>query len=159
MLLSTDFLPGWSAGLIMSWYAGPGCAAMIDEGIGGTRSGRRILIVEDEWFVATQIESCLADAGFEIAGTAADAATAIALAERERPDLVLMDIRLEGAMDGIAAAREIADRFQIHSLFISAHTDESTVNRTLAAQPAGWLPKPFTEGELLQAVAAALANP
>lgn len=125
-----------------------------DGGIG--RAKRRILIVEDEWLVSLQIEQTLTAAGLEIVGTAGDAATAVALAGRHRPDLVLMDIRLQGELDGISAAREIAERFGIPSLFVSAHTDQRTMTRSLAVRPAGWLPKPFTKDELVKAVQAAL---
>ena len=128
----------------------------------GARAGtarRRVLIVDDEWLISTQIEQILTTAGFfEVVGTASDAASAVALADRERPDLVLMDIRLQGAVDGVDAAREIADRFGIRSLFVSAHTDPGTITRTRAARPLGWLPKPFTQAELLQAVQAALPS-
>lgn len=117
----------------------------------------RILVVDDDWLIRLQIEHFLTAAGFEIVGTASDAATALALADRERPDLVLMDIRLSGPTDGVAAAKEIVDRFGIRCLFVSAHTDAGTITRTLAARPAGWVPKPFTEAELLQGVKAALA--
>jgi len=128
-----------------------------DAGAGTAR--RRVLIVDDEWLISTQIEQILTTAGFEVVGTAPDAASAIALADRERPDLVLMDIRLQGPVDGVEAAREIVGRFGIRSLFVSAHTDPGTITRTHAARPLGWLPKPFTQAELLQAVQTALTSP
>lgn len=118
-----------------------------------------MLVVEDEWLISIQLEQTLAAAGFEVVGTAGSAADAVALAGRERPDLVLMDIRLSGPADGIEAAREIADRFGIRSLFVSAHADPATVARGSTVSPAGWLPKPFTEAELLRAVRAALSLP
>jgi DNA-binding NarL/FixJ family response regulator len=118
---------------------------------------RRLLIVEDDWLISLQLGQLLTAAGFEIVGTASDAATAVALAERERPDLVLMDIRLHGPVDGVEAARAIVDHLGIQSLFVSAHTDPGTIARTLAARPLGWVPKPFTEAEVLQAVRAALS--
>ncbi|MEK0084044.1 response regulator [Benzoatithermus flavus] len=139
----------WRAGEAMLWAAGESSAAV--------PARPRLLIVDDDWLIRLQIEHFLTAAGFEIVGAAADAATAVALAGRERPDLVLMDIRLSGPVDGIAAAQEIADRFGIRSLFVSAHTDPGTLARTRRAQPLGWVPKPFTEAELLQGVKAALA--
>ncbi len=120
---------------------------------------RRLLIVDDEWLISMQLEQMMTTAGFEVVGTAATAADALALADRERPDLVLMDIRLHGPVDGIDAACQIMDRFGIRSLFVSAHSDAGTMTRSLAARPAGWLPKPFTEAELLQAVRSALSLP
>jgi DNA-binding NarL/FixJ family response regulator len=131
-------------------------AVQPDAGAGTAR--RRVLIVDDEWLISAQIEHILTTAGFEIVGTAPDAASAIALADQERPDLVLMDIRLQGPVDGVDAARDIVDRFGIRSLFVSAHADQGTITRTLAARPLGWLPKPFTQAELLQAVRTALTS-
>jgi two-component system, response regulator PdtaR len=133
--------------ILLPQRGGPSNPNIVPEVQPDARAGtarRRVLVVDDEWLISAQIEQILTTAGFEIVGTAYDAASAIALADRERPDLVLMDIRLQGAVDGIDAAREIADRFGIRSLFVSAHTDQGTIARTLAARPVGWLPKPFT---------------
>ncbi len=134
------------------WDSAPGAQA----GAGAGASRKRLLIVDDDWLISMHLGQLLTAAGFEVVGTASDAATAVALAERERPDLVLMDIRLHGPVDGVEAAREIIDRFGIQSLFVSAHSDQGTITRTLAARPTGWLPKPFTEAEVLRAVRVAL---
>ena len=147
------------AGVPAGWTVWIHPAFAAQAGAGPGAAGPRVLIVDDEWLISVQLEQMLTAAGFEVVGTAADAASAVALAGRERPDLVLMDIRLSGPVDGIEAAREILDRFGIRSLFVSAHSDQGTVTRSLAARPAGWLPKPFTEAELLQAVRAALSLP
>jgi CheY-like chemotaxis protein len=120
--------------------------------------GRRILVVEDDWIIAIQIETQLVAKGYAVVGVAADAANALALAERERPDLVLMDIRILGPVDGIEAARAIFERLGIRSLFVSAHSDAQTKARGEVAKPAGWLPKPFTDLELARAVQAAFDN-
>jgi DNA-binding NarL/FixJ family response regulator len=127
------------------------------DGAGKGAARPRLLIVDDDWLIRMQIEHFLVSAGFEIVGAATDAAGAVALAERQRPDLVLMDIRLHGPSDGVAAAQEIADRLGVRSVFVSAHTDQGTIGRGQAARPLGWVAKPFTEAELLQAVRAALA--
>lgn len=148
-----------AGGLLLPKRGKPAKRDPAPEVASGARPGtarRRLLVVEDDWLISLQLEQQLTAAGFEVVGTAADAAAAVALAERERPDLVLMDIRLRGPVDGVEAAREIADRFGVRSLFVSAHTDAGTLARTRAARPLGWLPKPFTEAELLQAVRAAL---
>lgn len=140
------------------WLAGDAALRAAEEESSAAVPARpRLLIVDDDWLIRLQIEHFLAAAGFDVVGAAADAATAVALAGRERPDLVLMDIRLSGSVDGVAAAQEIADRFGIRSLFVSAHTDPGTLARTRQARPLGWVPKPFTEAELLQGVRAALA--
>ena len=149
---------GWIA-LPQPWTA-PGRPALAPQaGAGPGGAGPRVLVVEDEWLISIQLEQTLTKAGFEVVGTAGSAADAVALAGRERPDLVLMDIRLRGPVDGIEAAREILDRFGVRSLFVSAHSDPATVARGGAARPAGWLSKPFTEAELLRAVRAALSLP
>jgi DNA-binding NarL/FixJ family response regulator len=104
---------------------------------------RRILIVEDELFVAMDIESVVLRAGHQVVGFAGTAEGAIALAQETGPDLVLMDIRLAGARDGVDAAIEIRERFDIPSLMISAYTDALTRERAMPARPLGFITKPF----------------
>ena len=108
----------------------------------------RILIVEDERIVATDLSKRLKAMGYEPVGRAASGEQAIALAGELKPDLVLMDIRLEGEMDGIAAAQEIRQRFHIPAVFLSAHSDETTLKRAKLAEPFGYLIKPFEDREL-----------
>jgi DNA-binding NarL/FixJ family response regulator len=73
-----------------------------------------------------------------------------------RPDLVLMDIRLARGTDGIQAAGEIRTRFDIASLYLSAHTDAATLNRAQATQPLGFIAKPYTHAQLEAALRAAV---
>jgi two-component system, response regulator PdtaR len=120
--------------------------------------GLRILIVEDEWFIAVESEAILRAAGFHVVGIAVSADEAVALAAAERPDLVLMDIRLKGERDGIDAAREMRERFDIPSLFATAHSDPAMRQKAEAAAPAGWISKPFSDQQLVRAVLAALAR-
>jgi CheY-like chemotaxis protein len=94
--------------------------------------------------------------GHEVAGPATTAEKAIELAGRERPNLVLMDIRLADNSDGVAAAVEIRQRFDIPSLFVSAHGDPISRNRAAAARPVGFIEKPFSPESLLMAIEAAL---
>jgi len=115
----------------------------------------RVLIVEDEFLIAMTAEDSLCDAGIEVIGVAATCEEAIALAE-QMPDLVLMDIRLASARDGIEAAIEIRRRFGIPSLFTSANHDDATMNRAEPAEPQGWLPKPYSPEALVCATRAAL---
>jgi DNA-binding response OmpR family regulator len=101
----------------------------------------------------------LASAGFEVVGVATTAEEAVEIARAERPDLVLMDIRLAGVRDGIDAAAEIRSDLGIPSLFATAHSDAATRARGEgAAAPIGWLTKPYAPTELAAAVAAALAR-
>jgi DNA-binding NarL/FixJ family response regulator len=117
-----------------------------------------VLIVEDEWLVATQLEAYLRAGGYEVVGTAADAADGLALAAAERPELMVMDIRLAGPVDGIDLAKEIRARLDIPSLFVSGNLDATTIARAAAAGPAGYLHKPFSQTELLNAVRAAFST-
>jgi DNA-binding NarL/FixJ family response regulator len=119
-------------------------------------AAERVLVVEDDFLVATQMEAALTDAGFEIAGVAASADEAIALAASEQPVLCVMDIRLAGARDGIEAAIEIFNTFGIRSIFATAHADPGVRMRAETAVPLGWLQKPFSMASLVETVRTAL---
>lgn len=115
---------------------------------GGTDAGRarpvRILIVEDDYFVATDLEHKLTEAGFEVVGVAVTAEEAIQLAAEAKPALAVMDIRLAGKRDGIDAAVELLGKHQVRSIFATAHCDAETRVRAQKAQPLGWLTKPYS---------------
>jgi DNA-binding NarL/FixJ family response regulator len=113
---------------------------------------RRIVIVEDELFVAMDIEAVVIKAGHQVVGFAGTADTAVAIVEQTDPDLVLMDIRLAGKRDGIDAAIEIRERFDVPSLIISANTDAAARERAKAAQPLGFISKPFDRNLLAVAL-------
>lgn len=119
----------------------------------------RILIVEDEWIVAMEMEAVALSAGYEVVGVAATADEAVAAALGHKPDLVLMDIRLRGHRDGVDAALELRQRADIPCLFVSAHQDPGVRARAQAARPKGWLPKPFSRPQLLAAIKQALGAP
>ena len=121
------------------------------------RSGR-ILIVEDEFFIAVVNGDALVDAGHRLVGITATAEEAIAIARAERPDLVLMDIRLAGKRDGVDAAIEIFRTLGIRSIFTTANADAGTRARAEPARPLAWLPKPFSVGKLVAVVEDALAQ-
>jgi CheY-like chemotaxis protein len=129
-----------------------------DLAVPGAATTGRLLVVEDDPFICMEIEAIAEDAGHVVVGVAGRADEAVARALATLPDLVLMDIRLIGARDGIEAALEIRARAGIPSLFVSANTDRATVARAEPARPAGWVPKPFTRQQLLAAIAAALAH-
>jgi len=117
---------------------------------------RRVLVVEDEFFLAVQIEEWLLDNGLEVVDVVHTADEAIAVADNERPDLVIMDIRLASETDGITAALEILERTGIRCIFATAYADAATRERGEKARPFGWLRKPFTADVLLGSVKAAL---
>lgn len=126
---------------------------------GPSTSRGRILVVEDEYFVALSAEDALSAAGFTVVGIATTADEAATMAASERPDLVLMDVRLAGSRDGIDAAAEILARLSIPSLFATAHSDAATRARgNAAAFPLGWLSKPYTPGEVAAAVTEAMSR-
>ena len=105
----------------------------------------RILVVEDEILVREDIEDCLAGLGHEVVSVASTGAEALRTIPTARPDLVLMDIRLKGDMDGIEAARQIRTNFRLPVIFLTAHADDSTLERAKAADPLGYIVKPFAE--------------
>ena len=104
----------------------------------------RILIVEDEFFIALDAEEQAKTLGHTVVGIAVSADEAVRMAGDERPDVVLMDIRLTGVKDGIAAALDIRSRYGIESIFVTANTDPSTLKRAKAIEPVGVLEKPLT---------------
>jgi len=108
--------------------------------------------------VAMDCQQALEDAGFECSGLAASAERALELAARDHPDLMVMDIRLSGDMDGVAAATRIYNDHGIRSIFSSAHADPATRRRAEAAHPLGWLQKPFSPDHLIEAVRSAIAE-
>lgn len=112
----------------------------------------RLMIVEDDAFVALDAKEILETAGYDVVGLAKSANEAVEKAGALRPDMILMDIRLLGARDGVDAAIEIHDRFGVRSLFASAHSDAETRDRADAARPLGFLSKPVTRRALLDAV-------
>lgn len=115
-----------------------------------------ILLVEDDFLVGMEVEAGLTEAGYTVAGPAATAEEAVALAASRRPALVVMDIRLASDRDGIDAALEIYRTLGIRSLFASAHVDAQVRARAEAARPLGWVAKPYRVETLLAAVDAAL---
>jgi PAS domain S-box-containing protein len=116
----------------------------------------RIMIVEDERITAEDMHDILMHLGYTVTALVSSGADAIREAERTSPDLVLMDIRIKGDMDGIEAAREIRERFDIPAVYLTAHADRETLERAKLAEPLGYLIKPFQEAELLASIEMAL---
>lgn len=123
---------------------------------GRSAESRRVLVVEDDYLVGLTICDLLTGAGYEVLGPAVSGEEAVSAGLEERPHLVLMDIRLAGEMDGVDAALKLTEA-GIRSLFVSAHSDPQTRSRGEAASPHGWVEKPFSDAQLLEAVAAALS--
>lgn len=115
-----------------------------------------ILVVEDEAIVAMELSARLEDLGYRVCGVAANGADAIAMARRARPALVLMDIVLRGAMDGVEVSRQLVEGLALPVIFLTAHNDRDTVQRAAAVAPYGYLTKPFQAAELRAAIEVAL---
>jgi two-component system, response regulator PdtaR len=118
----------------------------------------RILILEDDYLIATQIEAALMQAGFDIAGIASSAEEATELAASQHPALVVADIRLAGKRDGIDVAIQLFRDHGIRSIFATAHHTPETRRRANPANPLGWLPKPYTMAALIQLVRQGLSD-
>lgn len=115
-----------------------------------------ILIVEDENVVALEIQERLKSYGYHVTGFAVSGEEAIKMAEATCPDLVLMDIMLKGKMDGVDAAQMIRACFDIPVVYLTALSDENTLQRAKATKPFGYLIKPFNEKELHSTIEVAL---
>ena len=118
----------------------------------------KILIVEDEVVVARDIRQQLKLLKYEPVASTTTGEEALLLAERLRPDLVLMDIQLAGNMDGIVAARTIRERFDIPVVFLTAFAGDETVQRAKIAEPFGYIVKPLEERDLRITIAIALCK-
>jgi len=108
----------------------------------------QILIVEDSSLISLDIQRALKFLGYGVAGNAATGQEAIEAVEKLHPDLILMDIRLKGEMDGIETTRKIKERFDIPVVYLTAYADEATIERAKVTEPLGYLIKPFEEREL-----------
>lgn len=108
----------------------------------------KILIVEDEIIVATDIEESLESLGYNVQATVDTGLKAIEAVEKELPDLVLMDINLKGEMTGIEAAKIITQKHDVPIIYLTANADLDTVNKAKVALPYGYIIKPFTDKDL-----------
>jgi PAS domain S-box-containing protein len=119
-------------------------------------SKAQILIVEDSNIVVMELRDRLQRLGYVVAAVASSGEEAIAKAGETHPDLVLMDIRLTGPVDGIEAAEVIRARFSIPVVYLTAYADEDTLQRAKVTEPYGYIIKPFQERELHTAIEIAL---
>jgi len=108
----------------------------------------QILVVEDESIVAEDIRRNLENLGYVVPAVASSGEDAVKKAEELSPDLVLMDIVLKGEIDGIEAAEQIRSRFDIPVVYLTAYSDEKTLERAKITEPFGYVIKPFKEREL-----------
>lgn len=109
---------------------------------------QRILIVEDEGIVALNLQQRLVKLGYDVVGRAASGAEALGKARETQPDLVMMDIHIDGPMDGIDTAARLIEELQLRVIYLTAYSEHATLERARATQPYGYLIKPFSEREL-----------
>lgn len=115
-----------------------------------------IMLVEDEIIVAADVKNRLENMGYEVLGIFDTGEEAIEKAGELRPNLVLMDIVLKGEMDGIDAAQKIRELFNIPIIYLTAYSDEKTLQRAKVTEPFGYVLKPFEDREIQSAIEMAI---
>jgi len=115
-------------------------------------SKRRIMLVEDEKVVAADIQACVESLGYEVVGSAVSGTEALHMAVRTMPDLVLMDIKLKGVLDGIDVAGALYDQLKIPVVYLTAHADAEILERAKRTAPSGYVLKPFDDRTLRTAI-------
>lgn len=119
---------------------------------------QQILIVEDEPFLAQELKFRLEELGYAVAALVVNGPAAIEHCAKSKPDLVLMDIVLEGDMDGIETAQIIHGRFNVPIVYLTAYADDQLLARASITEPFGYILKPYNERELHVVIAIALHN-
>ena len=112
----------------------------------------RIMLVEDEKVVAADIQECVRGLGYEVVGAATSGTEALRLAVKTEPDLVLMDIKLKGIVDGIDVAGALYEQLQIPVVYLTAHADAEILERAKQTAPSGYVLKPFDDRTLRTAI-------
>ena len=117
-----------------------------------------ILIVEDESIVALELSGYIESLGFKVAGIASSANQAYKIMQNNEIDLILMDVQIKGEIDGITCAREIKKSKDIALIYISAFSDDDTLQRAIETNPSSYLIKPLNRMELKVAIGIAMKN-
>lgn len=116
----------------------------------------KILVIEDERIVARELQQTLISMGYEVPVTVASADEALRVAAELSPDLAIMDIRIAGPADGVHTANELRRVHDLPVVFLTAYSDEATLDRAMVSEPFGYLIKPVSDTELRSAVEVAL---
>jgi DNA-binding NarL/FixJ family response regulator len=124
----------------------------------GEVKSARILIVEDDFLIASEMEGALRDAGLEVVGIAGSAKEAVEMAAAYRPLLAIMDIRLNGERDGVDAAIDLFSFCGVRCVLATAHHTAETRVRATPANPLAWVAKPYTMQALLTVVQKAIQD-
>ncbi len=112
----------------------------------------KILIVEDEFILATNLQEALEALGYTVTGIAASFIDTVGYVQHDRPDVVLMDIRLPGDWDGIELATFLWRTFQVPIIYLTGYSDRATLERAQESLPFGYLVKPVQETDLVTAI-------
>ncbi|GAB4019951.1 LytR/AlgR family response regulator transcription factor [Spirosoma koreense] len=118
----------------------------------------KLLVVEDDMIIAANIALQLTKLGYEVSGIVPRGEEAILHAETNRPDLILLDISLKGALDGIDTAHAIHQQWNIPIIYVTANTDEETFNRAKKTHPYAFISKPIRAIELQRAIELAISR-
>ncbi|UCS93916.1 response regulator transcription factor [Echinicola marina] len=121
-------------------------------------STKRVLIVEDEILIAKDLAYLLEDMGYENSGIANSGERALELFKKNKVDLLLCDININGSMDGIETVKAIQEYKEVPVIYISAFSDPITVNRAIETSPSSFLTKPYNERSVQIAIDLAFAN-
>lgn len=121
-----------------------------------TWESAKILIVEDDAITATAIQQALTQEGYTVVDMVSTGADAIDRVASLRPDVILMDIRLKGPVDGVAAAQQIQALYDTPVVYLTALSDDDTLKRVIHSQAYGYIVKPFAEDELCKTIELAL---
>ena len=116
----------------------------------------RVLIVEDEPLIAEDISDFLGDINYQPAGIAYDSETALDMLINRHPDIVLLDITIEGSLNGIDIAHIIRKKYNIPFIYLTSHSDKNTLDKAKMTLPYGYIVKPFNEKDLLSSLEMAL---
>ena len=119
---------------------------------------KKILIVEDEMIIASDIEMILEKNGYEVTRIEDNATDALYSIKKNTPNLILLDINLEGDTDGIVLAEDINKSYKIPFIYLTSNTDPLTINRVKRTNPVGFIVKPFSEKDITTNVEIALFN-
>lgn len=118
----------------------------------------KVLVVEDSALIAEDIAGKLGKHHFEVMEIVDKGEDALEFLKRNQPDLVLLDIRLAGALDGISTGYMIQSNYALPIIYLSDLADAATVNRAMQTRPANYLTKPFNEADLVRAIDLAFSN-
>jgi DNA-binding NarL/FixJ family response regulator len=119
--------------------------------------GKSVLIVEDQFLISEYLRILIEEFGLKVCGIAKTADQAVAMAKNERPDIVLMDMRLEGDRDGVDAAKEIIETVDARFIYVTGSSEPSAIRRINEDSPFRILIKPIDPAELHSAIIAAAA--